>query len=129
MKNYIHVEVTPVSDAEKRCMSSDELTEKHNIPGILFAYNKKCGEISCLHSIEPCLYWIGNPDGETISKTIDVENIGIKRTGEIYIPKPDEDSPEAPIFSAIVEICEDDFEIYKSLIEKGKDYSVRKLPA
>ena len=134
MKNYgticesdgrIRVLVSPLTHDEKRCMSSDKLTEDHDIPDILFAYNKKSDEISCLYSIEPCLHWIGNPN----SGTIGVENIRIKRTGEIYRPKPGEDSPEAPIFSVTVEIDGDDFELYKSLIEDGGDYSVRKLPA
>jgi len=106
-------------------MSSDKLTKCHDIPKILSEYNKRPGRISCLYSIEPCLYRIENPDGGSI----DVRDIRLKKTNEIYKPKPGEDSPEAPIFSAIVEMDEDDFNAYKSLIENGGDYSVRKLPA
>ena len=133
MKNYgtIRVSVTPIADNEKECMSSDELTERHNIPEFLEKYIRTSSEESCLYSIEPCLHWIRNPDGGTI----DVENIWIEKTGEVFIPgtgvqkASDGNISGSPIFSAIVEMREDDFNAYKSLIEKGGDYSVRKLPA
>ncbi|MEA3343856.1 MAG: hypothetical protein U9Q92_06870 [archaeon] len=121
----IRVLVSALTHVEKRCMSSDKLTEDHDILKILDEYNRKPGRISCLYSIEACLHWIRNPDGGSI----DVRDIWLKKTNEIYKPEPGEDSPEAPILNAIVEIPEDHFEQYKLQIEMGGDYSVTKLPA
>lgn len=136
MKNYgtIRVSVIPVADNEKECMSSDELTERHNIPEFLEKYIRTSSEESCLHSMGSYLHLICNPDGGTIG----VEDVRIKKTGEVFIPgtgvqkaSDENGSSGSPIFSAIVEIYEDDFEHYKSLIERefGDGYSVQEILA
>ena len=138
--NYIttDVNVIPVNNLEKECMASGELKESDNIPELLDKHIRTSSEESCLYSMRSYLHLICNPNG----RTIDVESVRIKKTNEVFIrgtgpgtgvqEVSDENiSCGSPIFSVILRMYEDDFELYKSLIERefGDGYSVRKTPA
>ncbi len=134
--NYITTDVSiiPENDTEKECMSSKEFDESDNIPEFLAKYIRTSSKESCLRSIGSYLHLISNPNGGTI----DVEDIRIKKTGEVFISgtgvqeaSDENTSCGSPIFSVILRIYKDDLELYKSLIksEFGDGYSVQEILA